>query len=80
MFKPFLDSKAEPGTDNKVINPEHNGSIIQDQTNIANCLVDYFTNVANDICDPHSLELEEELTDHEKQNEELTDHESVQRT
>ena len=70
MFKPFLDSKAEPGTDNYVINPDHSGSIIQGQTNILNCLVDYFTNVSNDIGDPHSLSLTEE---------ELTDHESVQR-
>ena len=37
----------------------------------ADCLVDYFTNFANDIGDPHTLP---QLTE-----EELTDHESAQR-
>ena len=41
----------------------------QDQTKVANCLVDYFTTVANDIGDPHMLSLTEE---------ELKDHKSVQ--
>ena len=59
MFKPFLDSKAR-GTDNNVINLDFNDSIIQDQTKVANCLVDYFTTVANDIGDPHMLSLTEE--------------------
>ena len=68
MFKPFLDSKAR-GTDNNVINLDFNDSIIQDQTKVANCLVDYFTTVANDIGDPHMLSLTEE---------ELKDHKSVQ--
>ena len=64
VFKPFLDSKA-PGTDNNVINLDFNDSIIQDQTKVANCLVDYFTTVANDIGDPHKLSpTEEELKDH----------------
>ena len=64
MFKPFLDSKAW-GTDNNVINLDFNDSITQDQTKVANCLVDYFTTVANDIGDPHMLSLmEEELNDH----------------
>lgn len=68
MFKPFLDSKAR-GTDNNVINLDFNDSIIQDQTKVANCLVDYFTTVANDIGDPHMLSLTEE---------ELKDYKSVQ--
>ena len=64
MFKPFLDSKAR-GTDNNVINLDFNDSIIQDQTKVANCLVDYFTTVANNIGDPHMLSLmEEELKDY----------------
>ena len=66
VFKPFLDSKAQ-GTDNNVINLEFNGSIIQDQIKVANCFVDYFTTVANDIGDLHTLSLtEEELKDHER--------------
>ena len=68
MFKPFLDSKAR-GTDNNVINLDFNDSIIQDQTKVANCLVDYFTTVANNIGDPHMLSLTEE---------ELKDYKSVQ--
>ena len=68
MFKPFLDSKAW-GTDNNVINLDFNNSIIQDQTKVANCLVDYFTTVANHIGDPHMVSLTEE---------ELKDHKSVQ--
>ena len=64
MFKPFLDSKALR-TDNNVINLDFNDSIIQDQTKVANCLVDYFTTVANNIGDPHMLSLmEEELKDY----------------
>ena len=70
MFKPFLDSKAR-GTDNNVINLDFNDSIIQDQTKVANCLVDYFTTVANNIGDPHMLSLS--LTE-----EELKDYKSVQ--
>lgn len=54
VLKPFLDSKAR-GTDNNVINLDVNDSIIQDQTIVANCLVDYFTTVSNDIGDPHLL-------------------------
>ena len=64
VFKPFLDSKAR-GNDNNVINTDFNDSIIQYQTKAANCLVDCFTTVANDIGDPHMLSLtEEELKDH----------------
>ena len=64
MFKPFLDSKAR-GTDNNVINLDFNDSIIQDHTKVANCLVDYFTTVANNIGDPPMLSLmEEELKDY----------------
>ena len=69
VFKPFLDSKAR-GTDDNVINLDFNDSIIQDQTKVANCLVHYFTTVANDIGDPHLLSLTEE---------ELKDHKSVQK-
>ena len=70
VFKPFLDFKAGV-TDNNIINLDVNDSIIQDQTNVANCLVDYFATVANDIGDPHLLSLTEE---------ELKDHKSVQNT
>ena len=60
-----MDSKAK-GTDGNVINLELNGSINKDQTKVANCLVDYFTMVANDIGDPRLLSLtEQELEDHE---------------
>ena len=68
MFKPFLDSKAR-GTDNNVINLDFNDSVIQDKTKVANCLVDYFTTVANDIGDSHIYMLslmEEELKDYKR--------------
>jgi len=67
-FKPFLDNKSKAAE--KYITLEKDGYVLRDQSKIADCFLDYFSSVANDIGDITLLELNDE---------QLKSHTSVQR-
>ena len=63
-FKPFLDTKAQ-GTDSSVLNLEINGTVVKDQTVVANQFATYFASVAKAIGDAQLLSsTEDQLMDH----------------
>ena len=57
-FKPFLDDKSKAAE--KFITLEKDGYVLRDLSKIVDCLLDYFSSVANDIGNITLLELNDE--------------------